>query len=100
MLNKFIPWFKKNIFLVVSYVFIMMIIVTAIVAAAHVGYSLAEMQCAIEHNGASAPQGVVLIMLIPYGFVELILLAAAITSKILHKRSQPKDLTWDATTNS
>ena len=100
MLNKFITWSKKNIFLACSYVFIMMIVVTAIVAAAHVGYSLAEMQCAIEHNGASAPQSVVLIMLIPYGFVELILLAAAIISRVLHRKSQPKELTWDATTNS
>ena len=85
-MNACFNYIKKNAFLVCTYIFLMMIIILAIVAAAHIGYSLAEMQCAIEHEGASAPQSIVLFLLIPYGFVELILLAALIITNKLHKK--------------
>ena len=87
-INKCSEWIKSNALLACSYIFVMAIIVVAIVAAAHVGYSLAEIQCAIEHAGNSVSKSIVLFMLIPYGLVEILLFAGAIVTRILHNKKK------------
>ena len=91
MFKTYLDWIKKNVFLTCSYVFTMMIIVLAIVAAAHVGYSIAELRCAIEHGGSSAPQNTALFLLIPYGLVEIVLFASAVVTRILHIKAKSKE---------
>ena len=69
----------------------MMIIVLAIVAAAHIGYSIAEMRCAIEHGGSSAPINTALFLLVPYGFLEIVLFASAVITRVLHLKKKSKE---------
>jgi hypothetical protein len=90
MIKKYVGWLKNNALLACSYIFVMAIIVVAIVAAAHVGYSLAEIQCAIEHAGHSASKSIVLFMLIPYGLVEVLLFAGSVITRILHGKKKKK----------
>lgn len=89
--------FKKIGFLKVFAVILMVAaMIVTIAGAAHIGYSYAEMQCMIEHNGASAPANIVFAMLIPYCLVIIVMLAAGIALFILDKKKKTvKNATMD-----
>ena len=69
-------------------------IVVSIAGAAHIGYSYAEMQCMIEHGGASAPIDIVFTMLVPYCLVVLVMLGAGI---LLYRVDVKRHIIRDAT---
>ena len=71
-----------------------MIAINAVIiaAAAHVGYSFAEMKCSIEHLGASADANVTFLMLIPYGIIVGILAFGGCVFYGLHRRGKKPEL--------
>ena len=80
--------FKKNWMLNCGRICWSAICMVLMAASAHIGYSLAEMQCHIAHLGASASEGVVYLMLIPYGIVIGILALGSFVFFGLHKKSK------------
>lgn len=80
--------FKKNWMLNCGRICWIAICMVLMAASAHIGYSLAEMQCHIAHLGASASEGVVYLMLIPYGIVIGILALGSFVFFGLHKKSR------------
>ena len=80
--------FKKNWLLNCCRLCLIAINTVVIAAAAHIGYSFAEMKCSIEHLGASADANVTFLMLIPYGIIVGILALGSFVFFGLHKKSK------------
>lgn len=80
--------FKKNWMLNCCRLCLLAINAVIIAAAAHVGYSFAEMKCSIEHLGASADANVTFLMLIPYGIIVGILALGGCVFYGLHRRGK------------
>ena len=80
--------FKKNWMLNCCRLCAIAINTVIIAAAAHIGYSFAEMKCGIAHLGASADANVTFLMLIPYGIIIGILAFGGCVFYGLHRRSK------------